>query len=347
MAEGGDAEDKTEAASPRRLEKAREEGNVPLSREAVMFASLAGATLVATVVLPSLGRQMLLELRDLVEGAQLADPQVVMPRLVRIGLMVAAPIAAGAALAATGATLLQTGFLLRAEALMPDLSRINPLAGLKRLLGMDSLVELLRTLLKIGAVGAALYSTIELAPLLAALQQPAGTLLAEAGRQAQRMMVAALVAFLLVGAADVFWVRHRHASKLRMSRQDLKEELRESDGDPMVKARLRQLRMQRARRRALAAVPKAAVVVTNPTHYAIALAYEVGQSAAPRIVAKGVDSLALRIREVAKEHGVPIVENPPLARALYPLPDDSEVPPEHWQAVAEVISFVLRLGRRG
>ena len=345
MAEG-EAEDRTEAATPRRLERAREEGNVALSRDAVGFASLAGATLAAAIALPPLGGELLRAMHGLLSGAHAHDPFLAMHELARGALMATLPVAAGALLGAAAATLLQTGFLLRIEALQPKLSRIDPLAALKRLFGLDSLVELGRTLLKIALLGTALWRAVDLAALQQALHRPAGGLLQEVGRHAFRLMVAALIVYALLGAADLVWVRLRHGQKLRMSREDLREESRESDGDPHVKGRLRQIRTQRARRRMLAAVPTASVIITNPTHYAVALAYEPGTSAAPKVVAKGMDSLALRIREVAAQHGVPIVENPPLARALHQLEPDTEVPPEHWQAVAEVISYVFRLQGR-
>lgn len=346
MAEDGEAEDRTEAATPRRLERAREEGNVPLSREAVHFASLAGATLAAAIALPPLGGELLRVLRGLLAGAHHLDPFAVLHELLWGMLLAAAPVAAGALLAAAVATLLQTGFLIRLEALQPDLSRLSPMAAIHRLVSTDSLVELARTLAKLVLIGAALWRAVDLAALQQALHRPAGGLLAALGYQAFRLVAAALVVSALLAAMDLVWVRFRHGQKLRMSREDLREEMRESEGDPQVKGRLRQIRMQRARRRMLAAVPKAAVVITNPTHYAVALDYAPGQQAAPKIVAKGMDSLALRIREIAEQHGVPIVENPPLARALHRLEPDTEVPPEHWQAVAEVISYVFRLKGR-
>jgi flagellar biosynthetic protein FlhB len=147
----------------------------------------------------------------------------------------------------------------------------------------------------------------------------------------------------VIAAADIALVRWRFLRNLRMSRQDLREEARDSEGDPHIKAKLRRLRESRARQRMLAAVPKAAVVITNPTHFAVALAYERGQSSAPRLVAKGADDVAARIRAVAEANGVPIVSNPPLARALFRLEPDTELPAEYWQAVAEIIAFVWGL----
>ncbi len=346
MAEEGDAADRTEAATPRRLERAREEGNVPLSKEAVGFASLAGATLAASIALPSLGGELLRVLRGVLSGAHALDPFLALQEVLRGGLLAALPVAAGALLAAAGATLLQTGFLVRGAALAPDFNRLNPMAALKRLLSLDSVMELGRTLLKLVLLGTALWRALDLVALQQALHRPVGGLLAEVGRHALRLMTAALVVYALLGTADLVWVRLRHMRRLRMSREEMRDEARDSDGDPQVKGRQRQIRMQRARRRMLAAVPTASVVITNPTHYAVALAYEPGASAAPKVVAKGMDSLALRIREVAAQHGVPIVENPPLARALHRLEPDTEVPPEHWQAVAEVISYVYSLQGR-
>ena len=159
-------------------------------------------------------------------------------------------------------------------------------------------------------------------------------------------MLVVLVAQAAIAGLDFFWVTLRHARELRMSRHDIREEQKETEGDPRVKARLRQIRSIRARRRMLAAVPKATVVITNPTHYAVALAYDRAKQAAPRVVAKGVDSLAARIREVAEANRVPLVANPPLARALYRVEVDTEIPAEHYQAVAEIIAYVWRLARR-
>lgn len=348
MAEGAEkeAEDRTEAPTPRRLEKAREQGQVPLSREAVGFATLLGGTLAAALALPPLGMEWLRAARVLLASAEAQDTGPAMLALLRASLLALLPVLVAVSLAAVLATMAQTGWLVRSQALVPDLSRLNPLAALKRLLGPEGLMELLRTLLKLGIVGLALWQAVDLAALQAALHRPPGALLAEAGRGAVRLLLASLAAFALVAGLDLLWVRWRHLRRLRMSREEMREELRESEGDPQVKGRLRRLRESRARQRMLAAVPKAAVVITNPTHYAIALSYDQGQAAAPRLVAKGVDAMAARIRAMAEEHGVPIVANPPLARALYRLELDTEIPPEHWQAVAEIIAYVWRLQGR-
>jgi flagellar biosynthetic protein FlhB len=160
------------------------------------------------------------------------------------------------------------------------------------------------------------------------------------------MLYVVLAVQAVIAGFDLLWSRLRHAQQMRMSKEDVREEQREMEGDPKIKARIRQIRTQRARKRMLAAVPKATVVITNPTHYAIALAYDRTRNAAPRVVAKGVDSLAARIREVAEANKVPLVANPPLAHALYRVEVDTEIPAEHYQAVAEIIAYVWRLGQR-
>jgi flagellar biosynthetic protein FlhB len=162
------------------------------------------------------------------------------------------------------------------------------------------------------------------------------------------LFIAAMIAFAGIAVLDYLVVRFRHLHKLRMTRQELREEVKESEGDPMIKGRIRSLRMVRARRRMMAAVPKAAVVITNPTHFAVALAYDENSQAAPKVVAKGAEAVAARIRALAEESNVPLVSNPPLARALFKLELDTEIPAEHYQAVAEIIAYVWRLrGRAG
>jgi flagellar biosynthetic protein FlhB len=162
------------------------------------------------------------------------------------------------------------------------------------------------------------------------------------------LFIAAVLAFAAIAVLDYLVVRFRHLRRLRMTRQELREEVKESEGDPQIKGRIRNLRMARARRRMMAAIPKAAVIITNPTHYAVALAYDETSQAAPRVVAKGTEAVAARIRAVAEEAGVPLVSNPPLARALFKLELETEIPAEHYQAVAEIIAYVWRLrGRAG
>jgi flagellar biosynthetic protein FlhB len=341
-ADASDGADRSEAATPRRIERAREDGQVALSREAVGWAALAGGTLAAMLALPAMGTDMLRALRATLERSHALAMAEVVQILAGHGAMAVLPVAAAALAGAVAATLLQTGGLVSAQALVPRLDKLSPLAGAKRLFSPESAVEFLRTLLKLALVGAALwYALGDLSEIQAALHQPPGALPQAAGAAALRLMLATLVAFAGIAGMDMLWVRFRHLSRLRMSKQELREEAKDSEGDPTLKARRRQLRLARGRQRMMAAVPQAAVVITNPTHYAVALAYG-GDSAAPRLVAKGVDAMAARIRAAAEAAGVPLVANPPLARALWRLEVETEIPAEHYQAVAEIIAFVWR-----
>jgi len=297
-------------------------------------------------VLPSMGRDLLRALRGILErGHELSMEQaleVLMP-----SALVLLPVLGAAALGAVATTSLQTHGLVSAKGLAPQLSRLSPMAGVKRILGMEALTEFLKTLLKMGLVGAAIWHAGGAPALLeAVMHQPAAALLGTVAEQGMRLVAATLAAFALLAAADLFLVRFRHLRRLRMSRQDMKEEAKDTDGDPHVKAKQRAIRQQKARQRMLAAVPNAAVVITNPTHYAVALGYEEGSAEAPRILAKGADEVAARIREAARDAGVPLVSNPPLARALFRLEVDTEIPAEHYQAVAEIIAFVWRARAR-
>jgi flagellar biosynthetic protein FlhB len=250
--------------------------------------------------------------------------------------------------AAFGAGYLQFGLILSSEGLMPSLEKISPLAGLKRIFSMRSLSDFLKGLLKIVLVGAIVYAVIT--PSVGELHRLIGMeviqLLGVITGLLNRLLFTVFAAMVVITLLDVMYQRYEHIKKLRMSRQEIKDEMRESEGDPIVKGRLRQLRMERARKRMMAEVPKADVVVTNPTHYAVALKYD-AQMASPKVVAKGVDQVAQKIREIAAENDVPVVENPPLARGLYAAVDlDQEITPEFYKAVAEVIGYIYRMKRR-
>jgi flagellar biosynthetic protein FlhB len=351
VAEGGDKEDRTEAATPRRQQQAREQGRSPVSREVAAFAGLGAGLLILTMSGPASLERLAASLQvflsrahtlDMSDGGAMAVHQSVLA-----ALAAAAPLVLGVLLASAGSVMLQTGFLLNLTALQPDLGRISPLAGLGRLLGLESLVEAVKSVAKIGAIGAAIWFVLsdDLRLLAAAPLLDVAGLVRLIGHGVTRVLLAGLVVQAAIAGADLFWVRLRNLRGLRMSREDIRNEAKEADGDPKIKARIRQIRMQRSRRRMLAAVPQATVIITNPTHYAIALAYDRTKNAAPRVLAKGVDSMAARIRETAQAHGIPLVANPPLARALYRVELDADIPAEHFQAVAEIIAYVWRLSR--
>ena len=349
MAEEGEAEDRTEAASQRRLQQARDSGDVPLSKELASLAGLGAATLVFAMAVPPAAHTLTLRLAAVMANAgawRIEQGGVATLRSVAMpGLLLAAPIILAVMAAGSAAVLLQSGFAMRSAALMPDLSRLDPRHGLKRIIGLDNLVEAGKSLAKIAILGTILWRSGQGAlPLLgqAMLWQPA-MLVDQLTRQVVHLVMMLVAAQALIAGGDYLWVRLRHGRRLRMSREDLRQEHKETEGNPHIKGKLRQLRHQKARKRMMAAVPKATVVVTNPTHYAIALAYDRGANAAPRVVAKGVDEIAARIRAVARESGVPLVPSPPLARALYKVELDAEIPAEHFKAVAEIIAYVWRL----
>jgi flagellar biosynthetic protein FlhB len=344
-----DTADRTEAATPRRLQKAREEGQVPVSRELSSFAVLAGAALVLVMVAPASARRLTIALAGLLAHAHELDGLAGLRVAARAGLIAAAPFTLMAMVAAAGAVLVQTGFLIHVGTLRLDLTRLSPRAGLNRVFGGAMWLNTGTAVLKAIAAGLVLVMVLKdaLPELRSAVFWSAPGLAIRFSGLLLSMLLAVVAVQGAIALFDVGRARLKHARDLRMSREDIRQEMRESEGDPLIRARLRAIRLRRARQRMMAAVPKAAVVVTNPTHYAVALAYERAIGGAPRVVAKGVDEIALRIRAIAEENRVPLVANPPLARALFRVDLDAEIPPEHFQVVAEIIAYVLRLRSRG
>lgn len=355
MAEGEDASEKTEEPTQKKMDDAREKGQVASSREVnhwIMF-------LAAAVFLLGLAPGVAADISDAVTGYfEFAHeievtPAGLGPLLSTLASDIAlaiAPVAAIFILAALFAGFAQNGILFSPESIKPTLDKISPLAGIKRLFSMKSLAEFAKGVLKLIIVGSVAYAVVS--PDLATVEtlpgMAAGDLIERIRQLAGLLLIAVLSVMTVIAAADFLYQRWEHNKKLRMSRQDMKEEYKQTEGDPIVKQRLRQIRADRSRKRMIADVPNADVVITNPTHFSVALQYDQGSMGAPKVVAKGADTAAKRIREVAKENGVPIVENPPLARALYASVEiDDEVPEEHFRAVAEVINYVWKLkGRR-
>ena len=354
MAEETDRSQKTEAPSQRRLEEARAKGQLVVSREIATLLLFATAALLSvSVAAPAAGRLATVGAGFLSGAHRIAVDPPGLSRLasqlaadlgwavlVPLGCLMVAPIAGFA---------LQNAVVWTTTPLQPKLERISPLAGARRLFSRRSLVELLKGIAKLTLVTAALALLLwpELAAIVAASVLPPAPLLAFVGDLLGRTLMLLAVVTLLIAIADY---AHQHAEfmrEMRMSRRELQDELKQSDGDPHTKQRFRALRLARARRRMIADVPRATVVVTNPTHYAVALRYVAGETGAPEVLAKGLDSLALRIRKMATENGVPVVENAPLARALHAACEvGDQIPPTHYQAVAEIIAYVLRLGER-
>lgn len=347
MPEGGE---KTEKATPRRRHEARNKGQVARSPE------LSGAVALLAVILTlhaALGNGLLLEyLRFSLSTAHehLDSPEVASASrqmlivLVRaVGLSIAVGCAAGMAVSVA-----QVGFLWTAQPLLPDFSRVNPLSGAARLFGAHGIVEGLKALLKVGIVGYVVYATLrgDLDHLVALITLPTSQLLASLGAILYRLCLRVSVVFLVIAVLDYAYQRWDYEKNLRMSKEEVKQEFKQSEGDPLIKAQIRQRQRQAATRRMMDEVPRADVVITNPTHFAVALAYEAGAMQAPRVVAKGQDLIAARIRELATEHRVPLVENPPLARALHKEVEvGREIPAALFAAVAEVLAYVYEQDR--
>jgi flagellar biosynthetic protein FlhB len=351
MADEKDKSTQTEEPTSKRLAEAHDHGDVVKSTEVSTFIVLAGGTLAIAIFGRSAAESLMGLMRAFLEqpdqiavgGNDLVSlAQGLLFRMAAIiGPFFALMMAFG-----LGGNLIQHRPVFTFDRIKPDLSKLSLTSGLKRMFGMDGLSNLLKGIVKIAIVGAAIWTQVwpERNTLESVLgQSPAGV----AGDMIHllfKVLIAALAALAMIAAGDYFLQRFRFIQRNRMSKQEIKEEFRQTEGDPAVKAKIRQLRAERSRRRMIAAVPEATVIITNPTHFAVALKYESGKMAAPVCVAKGVDALALRIREVARQHDVPIVENPPLARALHASVEiDQAIPAEHYKAVAQVIGYVMRL----
>ncbi|WP_240125307.1 flagellar biosynthesis protein FlhB [Thermomonas alba] len=353
MSEVADREDRTEAPTSKRLEDARKRGDVPRSRELANVAVL-GASVVALLVLgPQMARAALAWMHE----ALTFDPTLIGHRdrllahaaTLLVGLVLpTVPLVAVALGASFIAPMIVGGLHMSGQHLQPDLSRLDPWQGLMRMYGREARAELLRSLLRVILVGAVGYWVIARAWRgMPALPRMA---LETAVRDGLSFMLHALAALIgamaLLAAIDVPYQRWAWREKLKMTKQEVRDEFKENEGNPQVKSKIRQMAQRLAQQRMMEAVPKADVVVVNPTHYAVALKYEPGKMRAPKVVATGVDEIALKIREIARAHRVVQVEAPPLARALYRHAKlDQEIPVALYAAVAQVLSYVFQLRR--
>ena len=351
MADDRDPSQQTEEPTQKRLDEAREHGDTVKSPEVQTLILLLGGTLAIAMFGQSaalgLARtfNMFLAEPDQI-GIGPGELMGLMRELLGQLALILGPFFAVMMAAGLAGNVFQHRPAFSLEKIKPSFSKISPLAGFKRMFGVDGFANLFKGLFKIVIVGAAVWTQLwpERGGLEAVLQQSAAGIAGDMTHLLFKVLIASLVAMTAIAGADYLLQHFQFLKRNRMSKHEIKEEYRQTEGDPMIKARIRQIRQERAKRRMIAAVPGATVVIANPTHFAVALKYESGKTAAPICVAKGVDAMALRIREVAKEHGVPVVENPPLARALHAAVDlDEAIPPEHYKAVAQVIGYVLRL----
>ncbi|WP_426441842.1 flagellar biosynthesis protein FlhB [Bradyrhizobium genosp. P] len=348
-----DTEDKTEDPTQKRLDEAHEKGDVVKSQEVNTWFIIAGATLVLSTFSGSIGGGILMPLRNLIANSWMirTDGAGLLQLTQTLGYAVIAAVGVPflmLALAAIAGNMIQHRLVWSGENLKPKFSKISPAGGLKRLFGKQAAANFLKGLFKLIALGAVMVAVLwpERLRMESFMRlDPAEILPAITGLTLR--LLSAVVAFLAVVAiADYFFQYRTWYERHKMSVQEMKEEFKQSEGDPHIKGKIKQLRAQRARKRMMAQVPKASVIITNPTHFSVALAYDRGSMSAPVCVAKGVDNLAFKIREIAKEHDIPMVENVPLARALYATVEvDQEIPVEHYHAVAEIIGYVMKLKR--
>ena len=350
MADDNDLE-RTEPASPRRLEKAREEGQVARSQELTTFILLIAASsslwVIGSIIIQKLSAVLESGLR--MEQEVAFNSALLLPRLFQLaldGLLAIAPLLGWLVIIALVAPILLSGWLFSSKALFPDLKRLNPANGLKRIFSSRGLIELVKAIAKVMVIGGVAAGIIwsHKQDVLDLVGMPLDTSLISMSRLIGLTFMLIVSAMLLIVVIDVPFQIWNHARQLRMSREDLRKEAKEDEGDPQVKARIRGMQREMARRRMMAEVPKADVVVTNPTHYAVALKYQDRSMRAPKVVAKGTQLIAARIRELADEHHIPILEVPPLARALYHHVElDAEIPETLYTAVAHVLAYVFQL----
>lgn len=344
---------RTEEPTQRRLDEARRKGDVAKSPEAPAFLALGAAALVMVGLGGWIARDLTSKLLPFIErpdAFDLSGPGAV--KVMDLALQAALPagaVMAAAAVAAVAGNVAQTGFIWAPSKLAPDASKVSPMSGLQRLFGPDGLMNFLKSLAKMAAVAAAAWMVLRpRADTLAMLGRldPAA-IIPISSEYLQALAIGVLVVFGVIALADWIWQRQRFMQKMRMTREDLKRDTKESEGDPQIKAKLRQKRLAASKRRMIQNVPRATMVVMNPTHYAVALRYVQGETPAPVCVAKGLDALALRIKAVALEHKIAVIEDPPLARALYAAMEvDDTIPREHFEAVAKLVGVIMNAGKR-
>ncbi|CAN5220364.1 flagellar biosynthesis protein FlhB [soil metagenome] len=348
MADEPDEASKTEEPTAKKLSDARAKGDVPKSADISQLASLSGAFGVVMIAGGWLTRDMVSNLTPFLAHAGTMDVEGGIRAIAKTAVMAALPavimVMVVSGLLGAAANVSQSGFMLSADKIKPDLKKLDIIKGLGRIFGMDGLVQFGKSALKFIVTGLIAWYVVKpdaaMIPNLVGMDVAA--IIPMSLKLCGKLFWMVLIFLIATAAFDWFYQRIRFNKRMRMSLQEVKDEMKQSEGDPHIKGKQKQLRMQRARQRMMQAVPKATVVVMNPTHYAVALKYEQGENAAPICVAKGVDDLALRIRAVAEDAGVYILEDPPLARALYAAMEvDDQIPAEHFEAVAKVIGFVL------
>ncbi|MBZ7950719.1 flagellar biosynthesis protein FlhB [Campylobacter sp. LH-2024] len=350
----GEDQEKTEEPTSKKIEDARNEGNVPKSQDAAAIVTLIIGLAVTLFTMGFIGERItnLYRYYQSFVGVELdlRIVQGIMIKSILEVLIMLAPIVLSIMVAGVLGNIMQFGFIFTTKPIMPNLGKINPLKGIKNLISLKKILDTFKILLKVGVV-----FTIAFVVLLKFMNElpllERYNLVEQLNWLRDKVIILAsivIIAFLVIAVLDVFLVRFQYFKSLRMSKQEIKDEYKQMEGDPQVKGRIRRLQMEAARRRMVQDVAGADVVITNPTHYAVAIRYDTTKEQAPRVVAKGVDFLALRIKQVAYDNNVVVYENPPLARELYKVCDvDDLIPRELFKAVAEVLGFVYNTNNKG
>lgn len=346
-----DQASKTEEPTGKKIQQSRDQGQVALSQEIKSWFILLSAALLILGIAPQFMSDLSRTLSKFIESPHLISMDrrhvrfFFAEQLIDLA-MILAPVFAVFVFTAIAATALQVGMVWAPKKIKPELKKISLSSGAKRVFGTRAFIEFIKGILKLSLVALVAFtmalpvlSDIELLPMLEL------SLTMERIHLIVLMLLSGTIAVMTVIAAiDFAYQKYTNHEQMKMTKQEVKDEYKQQEGDPQIKSKIRQLRMERARTRMMANVPQADVIITNPTHYAVALEYKMDSMPAPKLLAKGVDDVAFRIREMAEEHGIPIVENAPLARALYAAVDlDEEIPEEHYMAVAEIIGYVMRL----
>lgn len=346
-----DNSDKTEKATPKRKREARKKGNVLQSKEVLTVATLAVSFFAIKALMPSIWRKLTFSMEHFIEEAAAFHVERtsilhLAAEVVQILALAVVPLCLIMALASIVVTMGQTKGLFTMKALAPKMNRLNPLQGLKRLISMQGLMELVKSILKIIVLGVIVYLQLKDSVMKIArmIDMSIPQVMVTVGDIIMNLVLSVCSVFIFIAAADYLFQWWQYEKNLRMSKQELKEEYKETEGDPQIKGKIRERQQSMARRRMMQQVPEADVVIRNPTHLAIAVRYRPEQDPAPMVLAKGADDLALRIVKVAEDAGVYITENVPLARGMYDLVEiDGYVPVEYYRPVAEVLAFVYNL----
>jgi flagellar biosynthesis protein FlhB len=350
MAEDSDLE-KTEQASPKRLEKAREEGDVPRSRELATVSLLLASGLGMMMLGKPLNDALKASLSNSLEfeRAVAYDPALLLSKISQeLGdlFLAFAPFALLLLIVAIASPAMIGGWIFSSKALIPNFNRMNPMRGLGNMVSKHSAVELVKSIVKALLVGTVAYTVIshDMQPIMSLSTLPVKSGISTLGSMLLSGFLTIVGALIVIAAIDVPYQLYQYAHKLKMTREEVRQEAKESEGNPEIKARVRQQQREMARRRMMSEIPKADVIVTNPTHYAVAIKYKEDGMRAPVVVAKGADAIALKIREIAAEHQVMTLEAPKLARALYAHTElGDEIPEALYAAVAEVLAYVFQM----